>query len=382
MAANHTPRHDELLPAYALGALDGDDLRELEAHLFAGGSATATTAAAAVIACPVCRAELRQLASDLEGLALLAAWPLAGATPADTQPGAVPAAPAAPTTQVTAATPALPEVTATAPAASAGPAPAASLASALAATPAIPATPATPASTTMAPVPSAGDLAASLGDLRSRVLAQVAAEPRPLSFASAAVRRQQPVVAAGRPAGRSGALRFLQVAAGVLLVVGIWGIVRQANMGSEIERLRGERDQLALRASALEQRMAQVQAESERLASSISIVTAPGVQQVSLSGMGTAQKATGRTFVSEAEHKAVFYAYHLPPLAANKSYQLWVIDNDERKISVGVMQVDPRGEASVVVDKLLPVDNIQGWVVTVEPRGGVPQPTGPIALAG
>ncbi len=324
MAADHTPRHDELLPAYALGALDGDEQRELEAHLYASSSTRDGLAANAEVRCPVCRAELRQLASEMEGFALLAASPDAEA------PGE-------------------------------------------------------------AAAPAAG---LSLSALRERVLAQVAAEPRPLPFATAAARRQAagaPVTAvpaagsrapANPASAKSGLLRFLQVAAALLLIAGGWSAVRQAKMATEIARLRGERNQLATRAAALEQRMAQVQAESERLASSISIVTAPGVQLVSLSGMGTAQKATGRSYVSEASHKAVFYAQHLPQLAPDKSYQLWVIDNDERKISVGVLQVDPRGEGSVVVEKLLPQSDIQGWVVTVEPRGGVPQPTGPIALAG
>jgi hypothetical protein len=315
MNATHTIRHDELLPAFALGALDGDELREMEAHL-AGG-------------CPICNAELELLAADLEALALFAAEPLAPVTPVS-QDGL--------TGQDTTETAEITDLTA-------------------------------------------------IAELRRRVLAQVAAEPRPLPFAAARAARdqrdQRDQNASVRRAARSGApSRWLQIAAAALLAVTVWGAARLARQGSEIERLRGERIQLTARAASLEHRMAEVQAESERLASSISIVTAPGVQLVSMSGMGSAQKATGRTYVNGADRKAVFYAYHLPALAANKSYQLWVIDNDERKVSVGLLQVDSRGEGSVVVNKLIPVDDIQAWVVTIEPHGGMPQPTGPIALAG
>ena len=36
MPASHDPRFEDLLPAYALGALDGDDLRDLAAHFAVG----------------------------------------------------------------------------------------------------------------------------------------------------------------------------------------------------------------------------------------------------------------------------------------------------------------------------------------------------------
>ena len=43
----HPPEIEELLSLYALGALDGDDLRAIEAHLETG--------------CPECRADLARL---------------------------------------------------------------------------------------------------------------------------------------------------------------------------------------------------------------------------------------------------------------------------------------------------------------------------------
>ena len=55
MSTPHTPRIEELLPAYALGALEGEELRELEEHL-AGG-------------CDECRRQLDLWRGDLEELA-------------------------------------------------------------------------------------------------------------------------------------------------------------------------------------------------------------------------------------------------------------------------------------------------------------------------
>src|SRR6185503_11422459 len=53
--SGHSPHHDELLPAYALGALDGEDLHELETHLASG--------------CADCRGQLALWQGDLEELA-------------------------------------------------------------------------------------------------------------------------------------------------------------------------------------------------------------------------------------------------------------------------------------------------------------------------
>ncbi len=51
----HSSRFEELLPAYALGALDADELREMEDHLAAG--------------CAECRRLLKLWNQDLESLA-------------------------------------------------------------------------------------------------------------------------------------------------------------------------------------------------------------------------------------------------------------------------------------------------------------------------
>jgi anti-sigma-K factor RskA len=305
MTSDHSARFDDLLPAYALGALDGEELRELQAHLAAG--------------CPACDAELRRLAADLEDLAGVAA--------------------------------ALPEEPAGMPSG-------------------IPGVPET------------------LAGVRRRLLDVVAAESESVRAPARLAERRAPgrpalPAAAAPAAGRPPAARWpLLAAAAVLAVVAIWGLVRQASLGAEIERLQGERQQLAARAGALERRVTQLQSESERLARTLTILAAPNVQSVSLAGMGTSHSAVGRTYIDAAARKAVFYAANLPALGPDKSYQLWYLDAEDEKTSAGVFDVDAHGKAALVIDQPLPLEKIQGWVVTVEPRGGRPQPTGPIALAG
>jgi anti-sigma-K factor RskA len=210
-----------------------------------------------------------------------------------------------------------------------------------------------------------------LDGIKRRVLPQVAAEPRPADAAAAPLRFR-----------RGGGARWVWLAAAAALtLVAAWALVRQAALGSEIERLHAERGQLLAHARSLEQRVARAESESRRLARTLAIVAAPGVQSVRLAAMGSAH-ATGRAYVDTAERQAVFYAFGLPALGSDKTYQLWYIDDEDNKTSAGIFDVDAHGKASVVLDRPLPVERIQAWAVTIEPRGGRPQPTGPLVLAG
>lgn len=318
-SATHLPRYDDLLPGYALGTLEGDELRELAAHLAAG--------------CPACEAELRRLAADMEELAAAAS-----ALPERLESSAQEILDGVKRRLLEE----LPRVPREAPAAHPPPAP-----------------PMTPM--TLAPLAPSAPLA-----------------PPPAPFAGRRHGPARPGISTA-PSARSWPLL---AAAAVLAVVAVWGVVRQASMGAEIEQLRGESRRLAARAAALEREAGAAQAETRRLERTLAIIAAPGVDSVRLAGMGTSHAAAGRTYVNVADRKAVFYAFGLPALGRDKSYQLWFLDDQDHPTSAGVFDVDAQGKATLVMDQALPVERIQAWAVTVEPRGGRPQPTGPMALAG
>ena len=73
--------------------------------------------------------------------------------------------------------------------------------------------------------------------------------------------------------------------------------------------------------------------------------------------------------------------YDLPPLPEGQTYQLWVIV-EGTPVSAGTFDVEPDGSARYDAEPLPPVeaDAAVALAVTVEPAGGVPQPTGPMAL--
>jgi anti-sigma-K factor RskA len=266
MNAGHATRHEELLPAYALGALDGEDLRELEAHLATG--------------CEECRRQLDLWQGDVEALA------------ASVEP-------------------------------------------------------VTPSE-----------------DTRRRI--------QRLAGGS--------VVPIRRPA-RSPITRWALLAAAACLLLAAGSLWRQARIGDELDRVGAERDRLAREVSSLDQQLGLARAESQRLAESLSIIASPGSRSIQLAGLGPTPQASGHTFVSPQRGEAVFYAFGLPAPEPGKTYQLWWIA-DGKPVSAGTFDVDERGSGSLRVEHVAPAGQIQAWAVTVEPAGGVPQPTGAMVLKG
>jgi anti-sigma-K factor RskA len=265
MSTPHTPRIEELLPAYALGALDGDDLRELQAHLAAG--------------CEECRRQLALWQGELEALAA----------------GVEPVAPS--------------DVT------------------------------------------------------RARVLRLAGgAEKEP-----AAPPRRTPW--------------WMTAAAAVLLALALWGLLGQARMEREVRGLEAERDRLSRQVNGLEQQVGLARDEARRAQQALQVLAAPGVQSVVLAGLGPSPGAKGRTYVNPSTRDALFYAFDLPSLPADKTYELWFIAAG-KPVAAGTFEVDPRGTGTVRVERVTDARQIQAWAVTIEPRGGVPQPTGAMVLKG
>ena len=73
------------------------------------------------------------------------------------------------------------------------------------------------------------------------------------------------------------------------------------------------------------------------------------------------------------------------PAVAGKTYQLWLITDRKKMISVGVFAVkDAQGEVVNPKVPAIPPDSgaVQFAAVTVEPDGGMPQPTSAPVMTG
>jgi anti-sigma-K factor RskA len=273
MPASHEPRFEDLLPAYALGALDGDDLRELAAHL-AGG-------------CERCSALLAGWRAEVEALA------------AAVEP--------------------------------------------------------------VAPMPAT----------RQRLLEAIAVP----SGARVAEFR-----APASPARVRGS-NWGWLAAAAAAAFAIWAGVSRQNLREELVAVARERDASVLRAEQSSAELAATREELTRLARESGVLASPGLQTTVLAGLGSIPQAAGQALVNPDTRTAVFHAFRLPPAPAGRSYQLWFIAGG-KPVSAGVFEADSEGHGSLVVENVAPIGEIQAWAVTVEPDGGVAQPTGEMVLKG
>ena len=108
------------------------------------------------------------------------------------------------------------------------------------------------------------------------------------------------------------------------------------------------------------------------------VLGAPDVVRVELAGQADAPQATGRAFYSPSRG-LVFTAANLPSLPAGRVYQLWVVTASAR-VSAGVMNPDTAGRLRSVTQTT--AGQPTAIALTIEPEGGVPEPTGATYLVG
>lgn len=146
----------------------------------------------------------------------------------------------------------------------------------------------------------------------------------------------------------------------------------------ERKSVAGLRDELARTQQSLDQLQSTVRVTDE----AVKLLQSPAVQLVSLQGTQAQPRAKARVLWDTERGAWHFYAAGLSTPQPGKTYQLWLINSDQKKISGGTFGVTARGEASLLAQAAPDAGRIVAVAVTDEPRGGVPQPTGQIQLVG
>jgi anti-sigma-K factor RskA len=105
------------------------------------------------------------------------------------------------------------------------------------------------------------------------------------------------------------------------------------------------------------------------------------MQFVRMSGTDAAPAAQGVIVIGADGDHGTLVVDKLPPLQADKQYQLWLID-DGKRTDGGVFSVDRDGYGSLWVSSPRPLASYPSFGVTIEPQGGSPGPTGQKVLGG
>ena len=173
------------------------------------------------------------------------------------------------------------------------------------------------------------------------------------------------------PRRSSGAAWWLAAAATLLFVFAAWD---DARLRRQREDLRSQAAQLSAELSTARQDMARRDLRAR-------VLESDDVKVLFLGGKDPQPAARAKVFWSEKAKTGMLLAGNLAPLPPDKQYELWVFA-EGKPVPAGVFDADPSGRALFESKSLSGMAAAQNFAVTIEPRGGVPQPTGPIVLVG
>jgi cell division protein FtsB len=169
---------------------------------------------------------------------------------------------------------------------------------------------------------------------------------------------------------------LLGVAAAIFLVLWGWTEIRRMN---ERDRVRRIEEQLA----SLNAERQKLETENQKMAAQIAALASADTRAISLSGQEVAPRASARVFLDQKGRQAFVFFDDLPDNPGDKSYQLWIIPaSGEAPMSAGVFDVDENGAAQIVIQNLPVAKEIKALAVTLEPKGGLPAPSGEMYLVG
>jgi hypothetical protein len=115
----------------------------------------------------------------------------------------------------------------------------------------------------------------------------------------------------------------------------------------------------------------------------LDVLTAPSAKRVMLRAAKSKPEPTGRAVYLADNGGLIFQANDLGQLAADKTYELWVIPaNGQAPIPAGLFRPDAAGSASVVLPPLHRGIPAKAFGVTIEKAEGSATPTAPILLVG
>jgi anti-sigma-K factor RskA len=113
----------------------------------------------------------------------------------------------------------------------------------------------------------------------------------------------------------------------------------------------------------------------------INVLSAPDTITVKLAGTAEGTHNSGIVRYNSGSGLVVYTA-DLPALPASQVYQLWLVPVNGAPISAGVFIPPAPGQSHLFSAEIPGNAEPKAFAVTIEPAGGVPQPTGPKVLLG
>jgi anti-sigma-K factor RskA len=129
----------------------------------------------------------------------------------------------------------------------------------------------------------------------------------------------------------------------------------------------------------------ELQDELERQDELLTVLAAREVRFVKMDGLDPSPQGYGKILWDPENRQAILQLANLPAPPEDKDYQLWLIKDNDNPIPAGVFNFDqPSSDLFFKVENLdqEPAQGVNTFAVTLEPEGGVSQPTGEMFLVG
>ncbi len=127
--------------------------------------------------------------------------------------------------------------------------------------------------------------------------------------------------------------------------------------------------------------LADLQAKLVKEEKMLEFVTNPEVSEVELGSKMADTDSAGKLYWDKETNKGLFLVSSIPQPKEGKTYQLWAIEGG-KPVSMGIFDVDKEGNSIMEIELMPESEEPMQFAVTLEPAGGVPQPTGEMYLYG
>lgn len=122
--------------------------------------------------------------------------------------------------------------------------------------------------------------------------------------------------------------------------------------------------------------MVAAQKKVEQLQGSLDTVATPHLQ-LATAKAATPDAPTIKVLVDPENRRWVVMAFDLPPIPSDKDYQLWFLPATKgaKPVSAGILAPGPGGSQFGTISIPSDLAKIDGAAISLEPKGGSPQPT-------
>ena len=171
--------------------------------------------------------------------------------------------------------------------------------------------------------------------------------------------------------------RWMRVSWGLSLAIAVILVL----VGLYSQNLKTKITFLEKRLEVSDEVVSQLRTELTKQERILRVIQSPEVRIVDLQGQKASPEAIGRVLWDPRQKQAVFSALNLPAAPSDKDYQLWMLRGTQA-VDAGIFSVDDEGKAIITIETIADGINLTGFAVTLEPKGGLPQPTGDFYLVG